>query len=172
MGVPAISYRPTTNDDYDMDFYRLPNSLSHQCFNLEELQQLLRKILAGDIGLPDGDEVKSLVEHHLTGLQGPLASERIVDILAREIGRQRQNTDGGAVSRLHGRYLAGKRKLKKRFKSMLPNSLNRPDFQRHRYPEVPLDEIRAKISKIQKLLGNARDLKLEQLSSQFYRISP
>jgi hypothetical protein len=155
-----------------MDFYRLPNSLSHQCFNLAELQELLGKILAGDIGLPDSNEVKPLVENHLTGLQGPLASERIVDTLEREIGRQRQNSQGGVASRLHGRYLASKRRLKKRFKSLLPTSINRPEFQRHRYPEVPVEEIRAKISKFQQLLGNAGDFKLEQLSTQFYRISP
>jgi surface carbohydrate biosynthesis protein len=172
MGVPAVSYRPTTNDNYDMDFYRLPNLLSHQCFSLEELLQLLERTLAGDIGLPDGDEVKPLVESHLTGLQGPLASERIVDILDREIGRQRQSPEGSVARRLHGRYLASRRKLKKRVKSLLPTSINRPEFQRHRYPEVPLDEIRAKISKFQQLLGSDRDLKLEQLSSQFYRISP
>jgi surface carbohydrate biosynthesis protein len=172
MGVPAISYRPTIDDDYDMDFYRLPNSLSHQCFNLEELQELLGKILAGDIGLPDEDKIKSLVERHLTGLQGPLASERIVDTLHREIGGQRQSSEGGVASRLHGRYLASRRKLKKRFKALLPTSINRPEFQRHRYPEVPVEEIRVKISKFQQLLGNAGDLKLEQLSSQFYRISP
>ncbi len=43
MGVPAISYRATVNDFYDHGFYRLPNLLSHQCFDFEELSITLRK---------------------------------------------------------------------------------------------------------------------------------
>jgi surface carbohydrate biosynthesis protein len=47
MGVAAISYRPTVNDYYDLGFYRLPNLLSYQCFDLEELRATLGDILAG-----------------------------------------------------------------------------------------------------------------------------
>jgi len=54
LGVAAISYRPTVNDYYDLGFYRLPNLLSYQCFDFEELRGTLGDILAGRLGPPDG----------------------------------------------------------------------------------------------------------------------
>ena len=45
MRVPAVSYRETVNDFYDDGFYRLPNRLSHQCFDFEELRATLSRIL-------------------------------------------------------------------------------------------------------------------------------
>ena len=50
MRIPAISYRATVNDFYDYGFYQLPNKLSHQCFNFEELQRTLQRVLAGEVG--------------------------------------------------------------------------------------------------------------------------
>ena len=38
MDVPAISYRPSVNEDYDDGFYRLPNKISHQSFDFEQLK--------------------------------------------------------------------------------------------------------------------------------------
>ena len=46
MRVPAISYRATVNDYYDYGFYQLPNRLSHQCFDFEQLQATLVKIFS------------------------------------------------------------------------------------------------------------------------------
>ncbi len=54
MNVPAISYRASINEDYDDGFYRLPNGLSHECFDLEEVMQTLEKILSGELGIPVG----------------------------------------------------------------------------------------------------------------------
>jgi len=81
MGVPAVSYRATTNDDYDYGFYRLPNMLSHQCFNFEELQQTIKKILCGELGVGNGEERQTLIDHYLAAQKGALACERIIDVL-------------------------------------------------------------------------------------------
>jgi hypothetical protein len=51
-------------------------------------------------------------------------------------------------------------------------SRNEPDLHRHRYPEVPLEEIRARISRFQQVLGDSKELKVEQISKQFFRIRP
>jgi surface carbohydrate biosynthesis protein len=44
MGVPAISYRASVNEDYDYGFYVLPNKISHQCFDFEEFVAFQRKV--------------------------------------------------------------------------------------------------------------------------------
>mgnify|MGYP001816746162 FL=1 len=71
MGVPAISYRAQINDDYDLDFYRLPNLISHQCFTADELIETLNRILRGELGVADGDDRKILVDQYLAAQNGP-----------------------------------------------------------------------------------------------------
>ena len=59
----------------------------------------------------------------------------------------------------------------RRFKSSLPGTHNLPEFQRHRYPEIPVGDIRTRIARLQGLLGDSRDLTVEQLSDVSFRVS-
>jgi surface carbohydrate biosynthesis protein len=171
VGVPAISYRATVNDYYDYGFYRLPNLLSHQCFNFEELRLTLEKILAGELGAAGGDERKTLARQHLAALDGPLACERIVDVCEKIIDGQSETAKPALRHHLRGQCMATMRTLKRKLKARLPGSRKKPEFHRHRYPEVPLEEIRARISLFQQVLGDSSELQIDQISDQFFRIS-
>jgi surface carbohydrate biosynthesis protein len=171
VGVPAISYRATVNDYYDYGFYRLPNLLSHQCFNFEELRLTLEKILAGELGAAGGDERKTLARQHLAALDGPLACERIVDVCEKIIDGQSETAKPALRHHLRGQCMATMRTLKRKLKARLPGSRKKPEFHRHRYPEVPLEEIRARISLFQQVLGDSSELQIDQISDQFFRVS-
>lgn len=171
MRVPAISYRATINKVYDNGFYRLPNMLSHQCFNFEELQGMLRKILAGELGAADGDQREALIDHYLVALDGPLACERIVDVFEEMLDKRSESFEPGLRDRIAGWYRATRRGLKKRYKSYRRSSHLKPDFQRHRYPEISLEEVRKRISRIQQILNENKEIKTELVFSQFFRIS-
>jgi surface carbohydrate biosynthesis protein len=171
MRVPAISYRATVNDYYDLGFYRLPNLLSHQCFDFEGLRATLGDILAGKLGFANEDEREELVNHHLVALDGPLACERMVDVLEGMMGGRFALPRPSVLNRLEGWSMSAIRTLIKRFKERLPGSHNRPEFQRHRYPEVSLEEIRARLSRFQQILGDSRKLKVEQVYDKFFWIS-
>jgi surface carbohydrate biosynthesis protein len=171
LGVAAISYRPTVNDYYDLGFYRLPNLLSYQCFDFEELRGTLGDILAGRLGPPDGDEREVLINSYLVALDGPLACERMVDVLEGVLEGRSELPKPSRHDRLAGWSMSTVRTLIKRSKEHIPGSHNRPEFQRHRYPAVSLEEIRARISRFQQALGDSRELKVEQRSSQFFEIS-
>ena len=171
LGVAAISYRPTVNDYYDLGFYRLPNLLSYQCFDFDELRAKVGDILAGRLGPPDGGERDTLIDHYLEALNGPLACERMVDVLEGVIEGGSELPKPSFRDHLAGRSMSAIRTLIKRSKERIPGSHNRPEFQRHRYPEVSLEEIRARISRFQRALGNSGELKVKQRSSQFFEIS-
>jgi len=172
MGVPAISYRAVVNDDYDYGFYILPNKLSHQCFDFEQLKNLLKRILNGEIGAADGDERQTLIKNYLAAQEGPLACERMIDVIemitqkldsADQIS-QKNRLERWAVTR--GLHLA------KRIKSSLPGSHNRPEFQRHRYPGISLENMLSKLQQFQQLRGNNQELKVAQVSNVMFQISP
>ena len=170
MGVPAISYRAVVNEDYDYGFYILPNKLSHQCFDFEQLRSLLKKILNGQVGAADGDDRRAMIKHYLTAQEGPLACERMVDVLetiAEKFGLSSSLTVKNKLTRwllTQGLHMA------KKIKSHLPGSHNRPEFQRHRYPGISLENLQAKLNQLQQLRGNHRQLKVEEISNVMFQI--
>jgi hypothetical protein len=172
MKVPAISYRASVNDYYDYGFYRLPNKLSHQCFNFDELRQAMQEILDGDLGAAAGDERQALVGQYLAAQDGPLACERMVDVIEKIAQDGSQNV-AASISKRFERWLVEKGlHLAKSVKSKLPGSHNRPEFQRHRYPGIALEELEARTSRFQKLMGYSQKLNIEQISNVIFQISP
>jgi surface carbohydrate biosynthesis protein len=171
LGVPAVSYRAKVNEDYDCGFYRLPNLLSYQAFALEELRATLAKILKGELGAADGDERRALVDRYLAGLEGPLACERIVDILD-EIVRGWSATPPPSLSRrVAGWSLANGRHILKRLKLRLSDSPLKSLFYRHRYPGITLEEMRARLRRFREILGETGELRVEQIFPEIFRIS-
>ena len=171
MGVPAISYRKKVNDVYDLGFYRLPNLLSHQCFHFEELHSTLKDILAGKLGPADGAERQELINHHMVALDGPLACERIVDTCEQILDDGVELQEPGSRHRLTRWCLAKGLGLINRYKSYLPGEFNKPAFQRHRYPGIPIEELRTRLLRFQTILGYSSELKVEEISEQIFRIS-
>jgi len=170
MGVPAISYRASVSDLIDNGFYRLPNAVSDHCFNFEELQDRLGQILAGQAVTSDSDERKAVVDHYLASQSGPLACERMVDVLESLPTAGNENSGPSAVDRLQRKIIAGGYHMYKRLKPRLPGSHNRPEFQRHRFPGISIDLIRSKIDRIQQLLGDRTRITVEPLSDVLFQI--
>jgi surface carbohydrate biosynthesis protein len=168
--VPALSYRATVNETYDAGFYRLPNALSHNCFSFEELRDTLQRILEGTLGAPDGENRRTLVRHHLAAPDGPLACERVVDVLE-QIASDQARPISQAVWKRCERWLTSRGlHAVRRVKSMLPGSHNRPEFQRHRYPGLPLAEVSERLVRFQRLLGDRTPLAVEPVTATIYRV--
>ncbi|UCF93503.1 MAG: hypothetical protein JSW39_04895 [Desulfobacterales bacterium] len=162
LGVPAISYRATVNETYDDGFYRLPNLVSHQCFDFEQLRETMQRILAGRLGAADGDERQALIQHHLAAQEGPLACERIVDVLEGIARKMAGATGSSAGLRWQRGVITKGLHVVKQCKAKLPGSHNRPEFQHHRYPGVPLEDLRQRIARFQHILGDDTGIKVEQ----------
>jgi hypothetical protein len=135
------------------------------------LHLTLSKILAGELGAADGDERKTLVDQYLAAQDGPLACERIMDVCEEILDEQSEMSKPASSNRLKGHCIATMRTLKTKFKARLPGSRKKPEFHRPRYPEVSLAEIRARLSKFQQVLSDSRELYVEQVYDQFFRIS-
>jgi surface carbohydrate biosynthesis protein len=170
MRIPAISYRAAVNDYYDNGFYRLPNKVSHQCFSLEELKETLRRILAGELGAASGEEREALIEHYLAAQDGPLACERIIDILQELASGQADQDNHPAGGRFERWLITKGLQLVRQVKSNLPGSHNRPEFQRHRYPGISTEELTQRVSLFQRLLGYEQSLDIKQVSDGIFHI--
>ncbi len=169
--VPAISYRATVNEEFDNGFYRLPNAVSHQCFNFDQLQDMLKRILAGHVGAANGNERRAMLERYLSGQQGPLACERMVEVLEPMAESMHNSENDSFLKQLQRRVLSTGLRVVRGIKSSLPGSHNKPEFQRHRYPGIAMEEIKIKVARFQRLLNDDRQLEIVPLSDVMFRIN-
>ena len=171
LGVPAISYRPAVNEYWDDAYHRLPNQLSYQCYSLEELKTTLTKILNNGLGPPDDRECKQLIDHHLAAQKGAFACERIVSVLREMADSHAETSKGDLADKIAGLYLLIRRRLLKRYRSLLSKSHKTPELLRHNYPGISIDALQERISRFQQVLDHDDELGIDQIYKQIYRIS-
>lgn len=170
MGVPSIAYRATVDDYFDRIF-NLPNSLSHQCFTLDELKQTLEQILDGRLGVPNGNEPRSLFNRYFKAQEGRFACEHIVDLLKKIAESEAEWPQPGLSDRLEGRYRATRRRLQKQIKSYLPNATIPLKLERGRYPGISIKAMQERILRFQDVLKLSGEIKTIQISDQLFQIS-
>jgi surface carbohydrate biosynthesis protein len=171
MRVPAVSYRATVNDYYDDGFYQLPNRLSYQCFDFEELRATLERILCGELGAADGEERKTLIDHFIAGRQGPLSCERMVDVLATIADDLSHTPEPALRKRLEGWFKATHRRMHKVYEAYRPGSFKSVAFERHRYPGIAPAELTERLARFQQVLGDDTKLHLDQIHDKIFRIN-
>ena len=145
--------------------------MSHQCFSFTELQETLGKIFAGELGPAKSEEQKRLLEYYLTAQNGRMACERIVDVLEEIVGDRAELPATPLQEQLVGRYRALRRRFIKWRKSFQSGSKYQPEFQRHRYPGLTMDQLHERLARFQHVLGDKTEMKTEQLSDYIFRIS-
>jgi surface carbohydrate biosynthesis protein len=171
LGLPAITYRASIDEYYDHAFHRLPNQLSHECFDLEQLQTKLANILARSPENTNSDERKKIMERHLAAMEGPLACDRMVDLFEEMNSSFHEEPAPTLKYQLKSWRWAIKRRINKRFRGYAENmSHNKADFLRHRYPGIPKEEVMAKLARFQRVLGDDADLEIKTIFRHFYRI--
>ncbi len=168
--VPSISYRKSVNDYYDDGFYQLSNRLSHQCFNFGELQETLKRILEGRVGAVDGDERWKLLNHHLAAQKGPLACERIVEVLVGLIDRMVKSNRPAPRRRMKAWLQVTGRRVTQSWKSRWPGALKSAAFHRHRYPEISRREILERLQRFNQILGYPGEPHVEDIHGRLFRI--
>ena len=169
MEKPALCYQPVTADVFDLE---LPNALSQQCFDLDELRDTLREVLTENAGCRHTDEQRRLIDRHLAAREGALAADRIVDVLEQRAAVQGRSPRPSAGQHLRGWLAATQRSLVKRhIKARIPQHRNNPDYQRNRYQGISLDELCARIERLGKCLGRFRDLRAAEVAEHIYQIS-
>jgi len=172
MRIPAFSFRPSVSEAIDTTFYVLPHGLSHQCFATAELIEGIQQVLDGKLGAAGGEERAALVKRYLSGQEGALACERMVDVLQAITEKCLDSPAPPLPSRLSGILMAQSRVLIKRVKSYFPGSHAPPEFHRHRYPGITLEELRRRVWRFQQILGDETRISAEAITPQIFNIRP
>ena len=168
--VPAISYLATFNEYYDYDFQGLPTRLSYQCFNFDELKLTLGQILSGKKAAAGGEERKALIDYYLTAQDGPLACERLVDVLIASGYDQQAPVPPSLLSRTSGWLKCNLRTIQKRLK-MKRHGGKRQAYHDHRFPELSVADIEQRIGRFRKQLNRFDSIKVSAHSRHIFNIS-
>jgi hypothetical protein len=168
--VPAISYLPTFNKTYDYDWQGLPTRLSYQCFSFDELRQTLGQILAGERAAADGEERQALIDHYLTAQAGPLACERLVDVLVAAGYDQQAPAAPSALAHTSGWLQCTLRTIQKRTSMQRPGS-KRQAYHDHRFPKLSVADLEQRIKGFNKQLNRFEGIKVSAHSEHIFNIS-
>jgi surface carbohydrate biosynthesis protein len=167
LGTPTIAYQAVTSEALDDD---LPNSLAHRVFGSDELCGAARAIIEGKLGAVDYVVRRKILDQHIVGLDGPLAAERMVDVL--EFGQydQRQPPASPIWEFSKGWVHNNLRKAVKQINMRRPGHRNNLAFHAHRFPDISVGEVCRRIARMGLLLNRFDAIKVEQYSRHIFRI--
>lgn len=164
--TPAVSYMPVTSMVYD---YHLPNSLSHSAPDGDSVRRILDEILSGRRGLVDDAVRAALFARHLAATSGPLACDRVIDVLL-AAGHATEPPRPPLASWLRAQLTGNIRTLVKRFNMRRTDHRNSAAYHAHRFPGVSLSELNERIARFGTVLARFGGVRADALSPHVYRI--
>ncbi len=167
--VPAISYLPTFDALYDYDYQGLPTRLSHECRDVDELQQTIGDILAGRLGAAEGDEREQLMSYHIAARHGPLACERIVDTLV-DAGYLNSQPPASSALRFVQAWLYTHVKAALTQLYMHRPGPNRKAYHDHRFPALTPGDLEQRIERFRDLLQRFEHIRVTAHSKHLFSI--
>ena len=168
--IPAIAYLTTLSERYDYGVQGLPNRLSHQVFSHAQCEQIIQQVLRGELGAAAGKERRDLADYYLFAQDGPLASERILDVLE-ENGYLHDSPPVNpfpeyVLARLLTWVKAGLTRL-----YMNRPGLNRAAYHDHRFPELGVTDLESRVFRLANQLQRFSNIQVEQYSRHIFRVN-
>ena len=154
LDVPVAAFRPATSEAFDS---HLPNAVSRQAFDVEDLVSLLEDMIAGRSSSPI--EAKTEAERYIASFTGAFASERIVDEL-NDIAFGGDSFAPGMRdrARLTARHAVNSLKpLVRRFRV----GARANAYARQKFPGISAAEIGDTLESLSRLTGRFADVRVE-----------
>ena len=170
MGVPVVAYRPIKSEIYDS---YLPNAVSHEVYNENELVALVRAIVVKE-------SLQKRESHHLkrdlalqtfSGLEGPLASERIVAALKRLEVRARPMGSNSIHALLRELAIRGIPPVRSCLRRIIkgPNPL--AEYLNQKFPSLDLTEVLQDVVRLQKVSGRFTCIDVSEIGKMMFTLT-
>jgi surface carbohydrate biosynthesis protein len=169
LGVPSLAYLRTFNPEYDMDFQGLPNRLSEQCFDFDSLVAALRAVLDGKGSPLVTSERDVLMNHYVAARTGPLAAERILDVLYATWRQQGGRATVALPTRLRAALLSRVKAMATRLFMHLPGR-NRADYHNHRFPRLGTEDVARRITQLGRTLGRFSSVQVRERGEHLFEV--
>lgn len=166
LDVPTLNFEPLTDEEYD---YALPNALSRPVRSTEELCILTRAMVQGTLGPLDLGKRREILAPHLAALEGPLAADRMVDLLVAAGYRDRRPPRPALPTYVRGWVRNRMRTARKRANMHRPGHRNNIVYHAHRFPDISAAEIQARVDRLGRLLRRFEGVRVEPYGDYTFR---
>jgi len=164
----AIAYQGARSEAFDDP---LPYELSHHAFDLDELIEMTRTAIAGGLGVAGGED-RRVLRRNIAALEGPLASDRMLDALEGMGYAERRPEPPGAARLAQGWIQNQVRTAAKQINMRRRGHRNSIEYHDHRYPGVTLEGMQARAARLRDSLGRFHGIRIRQLSEHIFRVEP
>jgi surface carbohydrate biosynthesis protein len=167
MDVPVVSYRPFSSETYDSF---LPNAVSRQAVNENDLVSTVRALTSGEEieEVSKAGEKREMARRFFGGLEGPLASENIVDSLRQLRVRPRPF----APNRIHAlaRELAVRTVLPVRasFRKIVHTPHPQAAYFQQKFPPLSLSEVRSDVNRLGEISGRFKGVQAFEIGETLF----
>jgi surface carbohydrate biosynthesis protein len=157
LGTPTVNYQPVKSDILDFD---LPILVSRCVFSADDVNEIVCNMIKGKLGPIDYQERRRVLDQHIASLDGPLAAEKIIQVLTGTGYNKRQPPPVSWNTYLNGwvsnHWRTGHR--------------NSRAYHAHRFPDISVQQIMKKIERMGRLLNRFETIKVSQVSKHIFRI--
>lgn len=167
LGRLPIAYRPFASD---LDDIPLTNDVSRQALSFAELERaVLAALEAGGRAIGGEGRGSPLLGRHVAALNGPMASERIVEILATDAPDAAPA--GGGYFRLGGRCGALAWSLHRRLSARIPGHRNHRSYLAHIFPPLDVADVESRVDRLRRCLDRFANVEIRRLATNIFELS-
>ncbi len=152
MNVPSVTYLATFEPRYDIEFQGVPNELSVPCRDLSSLTATVRAWLEGSRPAVTDKDRDELFRQYVEARSGPLACERILDVLDVQYRVSGRLPPVTRSSRIRSAVLARTKAVLTRLNNRRPGR-NRGAYHDHRFPRLTEADVERRIRRLGNALG-------------------
>jgi hypothetical protein len=166
--TPTVLFQPVASEEFD---YELPNQLGHLARDTEELCATTRAVVDGRLGLLDRTILRTTLDRHIAALDGPLAADRMVDVLEEAGYLDGPPPPAGVADFAHAWVTNQARTAVKRVNMRRPAHRNNAAYHAHRFPDISLDEVEQRVDRLRQLLNRFEDVRVQEHSKHMFGIT-
>ena len=166
LGKPVLVYQPFPYEEFESD---LPNELSTLCSSMEDLIKTINGVTNTVTGSRrENPQVR--LGKYLTAMDGPLASQRIVDFLVTLTDSAIQSKQ---VAILYGLSFVKSllRHRKKRIHEKKGTLRYSPAFQQQRFPELQTADLQKRIGRFREILPDSGLISVIPFGKNVFKLS-
>lgn len=162
MNKPVISYRPITSSKFDS---YLPNALSKQINDKEELSKKIRLILDGKCTVEKDAKKINIAKEYIANVDNKKASKVITEEL-KNINMQKEKFD--LVSKMVQSCFSYPKKTAENIIDFIIKREN--EYHKSKFPGIDLEEINDDIKTFEKSLKELNDIKSKKIFQDIFMI--
>ena len=137
--------------------------------SVEDVCDLVVSMVRGGIGPLGLAQRRATLEPHIAALDGPLAADRMVDVLEECGYGDRPPPAPPPWTRMRGQIANRLRTVGKRVNMRRPGHRNNIVYHAHRFPDISLAEVRDRVARFGRLLQRFERIHVEPFGEYTFR---